>query len=51
MPRKCPTGKRARIPAPAAGSPLIVSHADDTRYGLLYAATAGSWKFCSAGMF
>ena len=34
MPRKCPTGKRARIPAPAAGSPLIVSHADDTRYGL-----------------
>ena len=30
---------------------LVVSHADDKRYALLYAATGGSWKFCSAGTF
>jgi hypothetical protein len=30
---------------------LVVAHADDKRYALLYAANGGSWKFCSAGMF
>jgi len=30
---------------------LVVSHADDKRYALLYAANGGSWKFCSAGTF
>ena len=30
---------------------VVVSHADDKRYALLYAATGGGWKFCSAGTF
>jgi hypothetical protein len=30
---------------------LVVSHADDKRFALLYAATGGSWKFCSGGTF
>jgi len=30
---------------------LVVSHADDKRYALLYAANGGSWKFCSGGTF
>jgi hypothetical protein len=30
---------------------LVVSHAEDKRYALLYAANGGSWKFCSAGTF
>jgi hypothetical protein len=30
---------------------LVVSHAGDKRYALLYAATGGSWKFCSGGTF
>ena len=31
---------------------LVVSHADDKRYALLYAANgSSSWKFCSAGTF
>lgn len=53
----CATLKK--MPMPQAGSDsctgdrftLIVSHADDKRYALLYAATGSSWKFCSAGTF
>ena len=30
---------------------MIGAHADDRRYVLLYAATAGNWEFCSAGTF
>jgi hypothetical protein len=48
-----------KMPAPQAGADsctgdrftLVVSHADDKRYALLYAASGGGWKFCSAGTF
>jgi hypothetical protein len=52
----CATLKKMPMPQAAADSctgdrfTLVVSHADDKRYALLYAAT-GSWKFCSAGTF
>jgi hypothetical protein len=53
----CATLKKMPTPQAAADSctgdrfTLVVSHADDQRYALLYAATGGSWKFCSAGTF
>ena len=53
----CATLKKMPTPQAAAGSctgdrfTLVVSHADDKRYVLLYAATGGSWKFCNAGTF
>src|SRR5262249_37639945 len=48
-----------KMPSPQAGTEsctgdrftLIVAHADDRRYALLYAANGGSWKFCNAGTF
>jgi len=53
----CATAKK--MPSPQAGADscigdrftLVIAHADDKRYALLYAANGGSWKFCSAGMF
>jgi hypothetical protein len=53
----CATLKKMPTPQAAADScigdrfTLVVSHADDKRYALLYAATGSSWKFCSAGTF
>jgi hypothetical protein len=54
----CATLKKMPMPQAAADSctgdrfTLVVSHADDKRYALLYAATgSSSWKFCSAGTF
>ena len=51
----CATEKKMPTPQAAADSctgdrfTVVVSHADDKRYALLYAATGGGWKFCSAG--
>lgn len=53
----CATAKK--MPNPQAGADpcigdrftLVVSHAEDKRYALLYAGNGGSWKFCSAGTF
>jgi len=53
----CASAKK--MPSPQAGAEpctgdrftLVVSHADDKRYALLYAASGGGWKFCSAGTF
>ena len=57
----CATAKKMPSPQAAAASgaescigdrfTLVVSHADDKRYALLYAANGGNWKFCSAGSF
>jgi len=53
----CATLKKMPMPQAAADSctgdrfTLVVSHADDKRYALLYGATGSSWKFCSAGTF
>jgi hypothetical protein len=53
----CATLKKMPTPQAAADSctgdrfTLVVSHADDKRYALLYAATGSNWKFCSAGTF
>ena len=53
----CATLKKMPTPQAAADSctgdrfTLVVSHADDKRYALLYAATGSSWKFCSGGTF
>jgi hypothetical protein len=30
---------------------LVVAHAAEKRYALLYAASAGAWRFCNAGTF
>ena len=53
----CATLKKMPTPQAAADSctgdrfTLVVSHADDKRYALLYAATGGGWRYCSAGTF
>ena len=53
----CATLKKMPKPQATADSctgdrfTMIVAHADDRRYALLYAATAGHWEFCSAGTF
>jgi hypothetical protein len=54
----CATLKKMPTPQAAADTctgdrfTLVVSHADDKRYALLYAATgSSSWKYCSAGTF
>jgi hypothetical protein len=49
--KKMPTPQAAADSCTGDRFTLVVSHADDKRYALLYAATGSSWKFCSAGTF
>jgi hypothetical protein len=49
--KKMPTPQAAADSCPGDRFTLVVSHADDKRYALLYAATGSNWKFCSAGTF
>jgi hypothetical protein len=30
---------------------MVVAHAGDKRYALLYAASGSNWRFCNAGTF
>jgi hypothetical protein len=49
--KKMPAPQAAADPCTGDRFMLVVSHADDKRYALLYAANGGNWKFCSAGTF
>jgi len=53
----CATLKKMPKPQAAADSctgdrfTMVVAHADDKRYALLYAANGNNWRFCNAGAF
>jgi len=49
--KKMPSAQAAAESCTGDRFTLIVAHADDKRYALLYAANGGSWTFCSAGTF
>src|SRR5260370_625503 len=56
-PANCASLKKMPLPQAAADSwtgdrfTIVVAHAGDKRYAMLYAANGSNWRFCNAGTF
>jgi len=49
--KKMPLPQAAADPCTGDRFTMVVAHASDKRYALLYGANGNNWRFCSAGSF
>jgi len=49
--KKMPLPQAAADPCTGDRFTMVVAHAGDKRYALLYAASGSNWRFCNAGTF